>query len=234
MRKMNVAWGVLRYSLIGAVAICLVLLLCAIMFSSRLETKAIVPDEKEMAELQELRKQDVDPENPMRIQVEVDYSAGKSGAWYPKEEAPVLKKLVEGGMLPPVWDRVGEEPLVLRGVEGEGRYGGLMYRLKDLGGSRMTPVSLLRWSPQGYPIVPNVAKSYSISEDQRIFTVKLRKGMKWSDGHPFTSADILYWWEGEQIDTDVNPSGPHPHFLHRGIPMKVEAPDEYTVCFLFA
>jgi len=234
MRKMNIAWGGLRYSLIGSVAICLILLLCAIMFSSRFETKAIVPDEKEMAELQELRKQDVDLENPMRIQVEVDYSAGKGGDWYPKEEAPVLEKLVEGGTLPPVWDRVGEEPLVLRGVEGEGRYGGSMYKLKDLGGVRMIPISLLRWSPQGYPIVPNVAKSYSVSEDQKIFTFKLRKGMRWSDGQAFTSADILYWWEDEQMDPVTNPGGPHAHFLHRGRAMKVEVPDEATVIFSFS
>lgn len=142
--------------------------------------------------------------------------------------------MVDERKLPPVDIRVGEEPLVLRGVDGDGTYGGSFYRLKDLGGTRMTPTALLRWSPQGYPIVPNVAKSYTVSEDQTTFTFKLRKGMKWSDGEPFTSADILYWWEAEQTDSVLNPAGPHYVFLHQGKSMKVEAPDDETIVFSFS
>jgi peptide/nickel transport system substrate-binding protein len=92
--------------------------------------------------------------------------------------------------LPPVAERVGPEPLVLRGVDGLGKYGGDMYQLRDTGGARMTTVQLVRWSPQGYPIVPNVAKSWEVSEDGKTYTFHLRKGIKWSDGTPFTSADI--------------------------------------------
>lgn len=234
MTILSIIWSILRRALLGAAAICFLFLLCAILFSSRYEPKAILPDEKELAELKELKDQSIDHDNPMRLQVEADYSEGKNGDWYPKEEAPVLKVLVEDGKLPPVGERVGEEPLVLQGVEGEGKYGGSMYRLKDLGGWRMTPVALLRWSPQGYPLVPNVAKSWAVSDDWTTFTFKLRKGMRWSDGQPFTSADILYWWEAEQTDPVLNPSGVHYYFLHQGKPMKVEAPDEQTVVFSFS
>ncbi len=42
---------------------------------------------------------------------------------------------------------------------------------------------------------PNVIKSFSYNEDFTVWTFVLRKGMKWSDGEPFTSADIEFWYE---------------------------------------
>jgi len=45
---------------------------------------------------------------------------------------------------------------------------------------------LLRFAADGKTIVPNVAKRWEMSEDAKIFTVYLRKGMKWSDGAPVT------------------------------------------------
>jgi len=186
-----------------------------------------------MEELNRLKNQSINFSSPLRIQKEVDYSEGSNAKWYPKEESPVLKELVENGILPSVESRVGNEPLVLSGIEKEGQYGGTMYKLKDLGGVRMEPVTLIRWSPQGYPLVPNVAKSFTVNEDATSFTFYLRRGMKWSDGHPFSANDILYWWESEQIDKTVNKSGPSQEFIHRGEPMKVNLIDDYTIQFTF-
>ena len=51
----------------------------------------------------------------------------------------------------------------------------------------------------------NLAKDYSFTEDARSFTLYLREGAKWSDGHPFTADDILFMFEdmlfNEQITT---------------------------------
>ena len=57
------------------------------------------------------------------VTVDVDYGAGSSAPWYPKGEPSLLAPLVEQGRLPPVAERVGPEPLVMRGVEGPGTDG---------------------------------------------------------------------------------------------------------------
>ena len=43
-------------------------------------------------------------------------------------------------------------------------------------------------------IVPDLAESWEISEDQLTITFKLKKGIVWEDGTPFTSGDCLFTW----------------------------------------
>jgi peptide/nickel transport system substrate-binding protein len=43
-----------------------------------------------------------------------------------------------------------------------------------------------------YKLQPRLAESFEVSSDARTFTFKLRKGVKWSDGTPFTSKDVLF------------------------------------------
>ena len=137
-----------------------------------------------------------DFEDPISFPQNVDYSRGKKAMWYPKGEAPMLKKLVDKGELPSVAERVGSEPLVLKGIDGVGKYGGIWLRVgNDLVQGRIGQISLGRWSPGGYPRVMNVAKSIDHSKDWKSFTVHLRKGMKWSDGHPFTTEDVKFYIE---------------------------------------
>ena len=164
----------------------------------------------QIAKVEALRSTSLDTENPPQLYREVDYSEGESAAWYPKGESPILAELVKEGKLPPVNERVGEEPCVVEGVEGLGKYGGTWMRIAtsmdDVNsqmGSRLGSVRLVRWSPEGYPIVPQVAKSFEVSDDSREFTFTLRKGMKWSDGHPFTADDILFWWEVSKYEMDI-------------------------------
>lgn len=148
----------------------------------------------------ESRKTRLDAGEQPVIHRSVDYSQGAQAPWYPKGESPLLAELAAEGQLPPVEVRCGPEPVVVEGVDGIGRYGGTWYRLTnqmtvpDSIVSRLSYVTLVRWSPWGYPIVPHAAKAYEISADNREFTFHLRKGMRWSDGHPFTADDILFWW----------------------------------------
>src|SRR6202163_2651634 len=44
-------------------------------------------------------------------------------------------------------------------------------------------------------IVPDLATSWSWSEDGKDLTFKLRDGVKWHDGKPFTSADVKCTWD---------------------------------------
>lgn len=44
-------------------------------------------------------------------------------------------------------------------------------------------------------IRPELATSWSWSADNKVLTMKLREGVKWHDGKPFTSADVQCTWE---------------------------------------
>lgn len=41
-------------------------------------------------------------------------------------------------------------------------------------------------------VIPGAAESWSISEDGKLYTFKIRDGMQWSDGHPVTAHDFEY------------------------------------------
>lgn len=145
----------------------------------------------------------IDLAHPPVVVKAVDYATGPAAPWWPKGESPLLAELVREGHLPPVAQRTGTEPVVMEGPEGTGRYGGAWQRLansnEDLKtiGWRLSAANFLRWSPQGYPLVPHVAKSWETSPDYKTYTFTLRAGMRWSDGHPFTADDIVYWYEQE-------------------------------------
>jgi ABC-type dipeptide/oligopeptide/nickel transport system permease component/ABC-type transport system substrate-binding protein len=176
-----------------------------------------------------------DPANPPVVQREVDYSQGTNGAWWPKGESPLLADMVAGGTLPPVAERTGPEPLVLEGCDGIGRYGGSWMRiarsLNDVAiiSDRLSGANLVRWSPMGYPIRPHLAKSWEMSSDGREWTFQLRRGARWSDGHPFTADDIIWWYEDQLTFL----GGPPSWMQVRGLPGRVEKLDAYTVRFIF-
>ena len=174
-----------------------------------LEVESIVYAPEKLREQEELWDYKFSEEDLYAVQRNVDYSEGTSGNWYPKREAPILAELVAEGKLPPVAERVGPEPVVIEGVDGIGKYGGT-WNIVTNALATLTTIEvwmagscMVRWSPMGYPIVPHVAKRWEVTPDKKEWTFYLRKGMKWSDGHPFTADDILYWWEHEVKDEIV-------------------------------
>lgn len=175
--------------------------------------------------------------SPPVIWREVDYSEGAKAAWYPKGEAPLLREMVQQGVLPSVAERVGPEPAVLAGVEGVGTYGGIwieaIWSLSRLNQIRRaySYANLARWSPEGFPVVPHVAKRWDINGDHTVFTIHLRRGMRWSDGHPFTADDLMYWYEHEFLDpvgvnNDASSSGLLQHVAGMGRMRRI---DKHTV-----
>jgi ABC-type dipeptide/oligopeptide/nickel transport system permease component/ABC-type transport system substrate-binding protein len=206
-------------------------------FRPDVSAPAPAPPAAELAAIETARRnaQLLDLAHPTVITSTVDYTTAGRAPWRPRGEAPVLAELVRKGKLPSVTERVGSEPVVMEGVDGIGRYGGTWYRLvnsiQDFGTIywRMSASNLVRWSPQGYPIVPHVAKSWEISSDQRVYTFTLRRGMKWSDGAPVTSDDIVYWYEHE-----VNYFNVQPRMMRAGATFgRVEKVDELAVRFVF-
>lgn len=173
---------------------------------------------------------------------DVDYSQGKRAKWYPSGESPILAELVREGHLPPVAERVGPEPAVLKGCDSVGKhYGGTWLRVASSPGDvgiiswRLGYPSLARWSPLGYPIKPHVAKSIVASPDKKEFVITLRKGMRWSDGEPLTADDIMYWWEKEvQYEAKKRGAKVIPLWMKvGGKGGKVEKIDKYSVRFVF-
>ncbi|HHV81650.1 TPA: hypothetical protein GXX44_08230, partial [bacterium] len=50
---------------------------------------------------------------------------------------------------------------------------------------------LLRWDGNGKSIISNIAKSWQVTDNGKSFTFYLRKGIKWSDGKPFTAGSFI-------------------------------------------
>lgn len=224
--------------LAGACVIFLIVLfLAALLVSPDNDQEAVHYDPDYIEAVKQSRKTILDHEHPPVFYREVDYSEGASAQWFPKHQSPLLEQLQQQGLIEPLAQRVGPEPLVVEGIDGIGRYGGTWYRLttgtdmKEMG-DRLSYVTLVRWSAQGYPIVPHLAKSYHISKDNYEFTFHLRKGIKWSDGHPFTADDILFWWEHIANDTSIMANVPDIMKI-RGQPGSIEKIDDYTIQFRF-
>lgn len=152
------------------------------------------------------------------------------------QEAPMLSKKVAKGELPPVDERLPEEPLVVEPVERVGDYGGtwkyLIWDQKRTNLMAVWPlVGLVRWNSE-LDIVPDLAKRFETSEDGSEFTFYLRKGLKWSDGEDFNADDIMFWYEDITANDTITPSKPGWMMVNAKLG-KVEKIDDYTVKFIF-
>lgn len=152
-------------------------------------------------------------------------------------EAPMLSELVKQGKLPSVEKRLPDEPLVVTPVESVGEYGGTMRRayfgMSDLTGwYRLVNEMLIGWTRDYKKLRPNIAKSWKVSDGGRVFTFYLRKGMKWSDGEPFTADDIIFWYEDIILNKELT-SSPPSWLAYKGKLPKVEKIDDYTVRFTY-
>jgi peptide/nickel transport system substrate-binding protein len=163
-------------------------------------------------------------------------------AQFPRQfsEAPQLAESVKAGKLPPVAERIGQDPLVIKPVHEIGKYGGTWRRgftgpadfwngLHSVSG----PDHILFWDYTGYKVGPNIARGWELSDDGRTTTLLLRRGMKWSDGHPFTADDFVFWYEDIYKNKELVPT-PTIFLSINGKPGEVEKVDTYTVRFKFA
>jgi peptide/nickel transport system substrate-binding protein len=162
-------------------------------------------------------------------------------ALWPKQfqEAPMLASRVSSGGLPPVKDRIGADPLVIKPVHEIGKYGGTWHQgftgpgdVWNAWRAATGPDSLLAWDWTGNKAMPNIAKSWSVSDDGRVTTVELRRGMRWSDGHPFTADDFVFWYEDIYSDLTLVPVK-SIFFQSNGQQGRVEKVDDYTIRLVF-
>ena len=155
------------------------------------------------------------------------------------KEAPMLAEMVKNGELPPIEERMAEEPLVVQPVDSVGQYGGTWHRaftgIKDFHAwGRINYEPMLRWprDPKD-PVQPGLAKKWEWSEDGKELTLFLRKGLKWSDGDPFTVDDIIFWWEAIETNTDIT-AAPHAEWIVNGVAMELVKINDLTIMLKFA
>jgi peptide/nickel transport system substrate-binding protein len=160
---------------------------------------------------------------------------------FPKQfhEALQLTELVKAGKLPPIAERLGQDPLVVKPLHGIGKYGGVWRRgftgpADTSAGQRVNESDHLTYFDYTANLVlPNIAKSWDVTDGGRTFTFHLRRGMKWSDGHAFTADDFVFWFEDMYQNKDLVPI-PSAYFATNGKQGTVVKVDNSTVRYQFS
>ena len=88
------------------------------------------------------------------------------------------------------------------------------------------PLVILDW-PTQQPS-PGLAESWSVAPDQKTWTFKLRQGVRWSDGEPFTADDVVFTWNDIMYNPDFN-QATYNLFRIGGRSFTVSKVDEFTV-----
>ena len=153
------------------------------------------------------------------------------------EEPPAFAADVRDGKLPPMAQRLPREPFVYLPARADwtpGRYGGelrtLLAKDRDIRMFVVYGYSRLVGYDERLRIEPDVLRQVD-NVGNRVFTLHLRAGHKWSDGHPFTTADFRYWWDDVAHNKDLSPFGLPQALLVRDKGPKFEVLDETTVRF---
>ena len=155
-------------------------------------------------------------------------------------ESPMLAELVAAGELPPVEERLPDDPVVLQPWEEIGRYSPLLQLVGVNGVEETTTIHaagnmsrLVIQSLDGREILPNITSGWETSPDYTSITIHLREGLKWSDGEPFSADDIMFWYESILLNDTLTPTKPAT-WSPGGALMKVRRLDDMTVVFDFA
>jgi peptide/nickel transport system substrate-binding protein len=144
-------------------------------------------------------------------------------------ESPMLAEMVAAGTLPPVEERLPNEPyvvtnrqLVLSYDTEIGKYGGTMRLPQEgPGGDPSLFIGMnepLIWAPGGFRydmgLHGNVLRDWEANDNYSTFTMHMREGMKWSDGEPLTTADVDFAWNDVILNEEITPAPP-PLPAHR-------------------
>ena len=171
-------------------------------------------------------------------------------------EAPMLAKLVKEGKLPPVEERLPNDPWVI----GPGTFIGEKWMDFQIGKysdgkflvtADVNPVNLQIGIAAGnFLIAPDqstspdkvkgaLAEWVKWNEDYSKYTIKIRPGLKWSDGHPVTTEDVRFVFEDiYEYEPLGIPCGSHGRSLYTQMDPRqecgeLEIIDEYTFSISF-
>ncbi|MFC1664352.1 ABC transporter substrate-binding protein [Pseudomonadota bacterium] len=150
-------------------------------------------------------------------------------------EPPFLQAAVNSGKLPPIHKRLPENPNVANLKEpyqSVGKYGGelrmLMGKTKDIRMMVVYGYARLVGYNRKLELTPDILEKLE-NQDNRVFTLHLRKGHRWSDGHPFTTEDFRYYWEDVANNKAISRHGPTQVLIVDGHAPKVEILSETAI-----
>ena len=92
---------------------------------------------------------------------------------------------------------------------------------------RLLYAKLARFNWETQEAEPDLAHEWSVAEDQRTWTYKLRKNLFWSDGHPLTADDVIFTWNDVIYNPDIV-NVTRDAFTIDGREFKVTKIDEHT------
>ncbi len=152
------------------------------------------------------------------------------------QEAPMLSAEVKAGKLQPLEKRLPPSPVVIDPTEKVGEYGGTWRRaytgLSDLSAIRKVLYDpLVRWTPD-FKIAPNICSKWELSNGGRKYTLELVKGIRWSDGTPFTVDDVIFALEDVAFNKELSPSPPG-WLAPSGVVPVVKKIDDYSFSIEF-
>jgi len=164
---------------------------------------------------------------------EYESATGKSIKKF--SEAPMLHQLVVEGKIPPLEDRLPENPLLVHPVDQVGPYGGTW---RDV---HTGELDILRDHLLEFPIVyssdmlkieSNLFTGWESRDNAKVWIFHLRRGIKWSDGHPFTTDDFIFWYEDVALNKELSPAG-IGDIKVQGEMGRFEKIDDYTLRMVF-
>ena len=168
------------------------------------------------------------------------------------KESPMLAERVAGGQLPPLEERLPQEPFVVGP--------GVIVAEADLpdwtpglyGGTLRMAHGDADWNPDIFIMLnehllmapgigvegirPNIVKAFEVNDDNTVFTFHLREGLKWSDGEPVTTEDVRFVVEDIYQNEKLTPSFPAKFRAAGkpdGEPMTLEISDDFTFSLTF-
>ena len=164
---------------------------------------------------------------------EAPAAAGEAAMEGAYQEAPMLAAMVKAGQLPPVDERLPSNPKVVEPYDSIGQYGGTL-RMIDVNnnmsiGLRVRHTGLFRYNQTASQSETDLAASHTWSNNNSTLTIELRDGLRWSDGEPFTTADLMFKWEHEILNEEVHPRGIDPFWTIGGKRAVWEAVDDTTL-----
>ena len=175
-------------------------------------------------------------------------SAGSKAVGSKTEPVPAPKTLqqspqLDSMKLPPVAKRLPDNPYVIpHNWVQPGKYGGRL-NMNVFSSQGMAAASsdrqffygfsVLRWLNDGLDIGPGLAESWESNDDASEWTFHFRKGLRWSDGKPWTTADIMWWWEEFVLAQKMGQSAPDETRSGTGKLAKLIAVDDTTLVLRF-